>query len=146
MKLVEQFIGLMAWFLWGPQERALSDSVRGKDPMVSTTSTVNYATQAMPLPPKRYAMGTYLRVTHSPGVTLRMAGEIVKALQPLDVRVTLIYDGVVADGRSILSIACLAAGFGARVYVWANGPDTMQAVEILTKALAGGFGVKGTAT
>lgn len=143
MKLVEQFIGLMAWFLWGPQERALSDSVRGKDPMVmNTSSTMNYETQIMP---RRYAMGTYLRVTHSGGVTLRMAGEIVKALQPLNVKVTLIHEGVVADTCSILSVACLAAGFGSRIYVWANGPDTMPAVEILTKAFAGGFGIKDAA-
>lgn len=109
-----------------------------------TTGTMNY-TDTMPPLPKRYAIGTYLRVTHINGVTLRMAGEIVKAVQPLNVKITLIYKGVAADADSILSIASLAAGYGAKVYVWANGPDTTQAVEILAKVFAGGFGIKDTA-
>jgi phosphocarrier protein HPr len=146
MKLVEQFFGSMAWFLWGPRERTQSDGAQRKDPMMmNTSSTMNYM-GTMPPPPKRYAIGTYLRVTHTHGVTLRMAGEIVRAVQPLNVKITLIYKGVVADADSILSIAALAAGYGAKVYVWANGPDTTQAIEILAKVFAGGFGMKDTTT
>lgn len=112
--------------------------------MMNTSSTMNY-TDTMPPIPRRYAIGTYLRVTHVNGVTLRMAGEIVKAVQPLNVKITLIYKGVVADADSILSIASLAAGYGAKVYVWANGPDTSHAIEILAKVFAGGFGIRDTA-
>lgn len=145
MKFVEQLFGSMAWFLRGPQARTPSDGAQRKDAMMmTTTGTINYTDTPPPLP-RRYAIGTYLRVTQINGVTLRMAGEIVKAVQPLNVKITLIYKGVAADADSILSIASLAAGYGAKVYVWANGPDTSQAIEILAKVFAGGFGIKDTA-
>jgi phosphocarrier protein HPr len=144
MKLVEQFIDLMAWFLQGPRPRTPGDGVQGMIPVVLTkdSNVMNESTQTMEAPASLGVLSTYLRVTHAGGLTLRMAGEIVRALQPLDVQITLIYAGVIADARSILSLVCLAAGRGARVYVSANGPDTARAVEILSKAFAGGFGVK----
>jgi phosphotransferase system HPr (HPr) family protein len=146
MKLVEQLFGSMAWFLWGPREQTPSDGVQRKDPvMMNTSSTITYM-GTVPPSPKRYAIGTYLRVTHTHGVTLRMAGEIVRAVQPLNVKITLIYKDVVADTDSILSIAALAAGCGSKVYVWANGPDTTQAIEILAKVFAGGFGMEDKTT
>jgi len=80
----------------------------------------------------------HLRITDRPGLTLRMAGEIVRALQPLDVDIALEHGGVVANARSVLSIVCLAAPFGARVSVWANGADAPLAVEIIAKAFRGG--------
>lgn len=91
-------------------------------------------------------VGIYLRVTYSEGVTLRMAGEIVKALQPLDAEVAFVHHGHVAHAHSILSIVTLAAAPMDRVYVWAVGPDAELAVEILAKAFAGGLGLAGASS
>jgi phosphotransferase system HPr (HPr) family protein len=94
--------------------------------------------------PKQTAIGVYLRVTAEDGLTLRMAGEIVQALQPLDVDVAFVHRGVVANARSILSIVSLAAAHADRVYVWARGEDAELAVEILAQAFAGGQGLTPT--
>jgi len=91
--------------------------------------------------PKQTAIGIYLRVTAEDGLTLRMAGEIVQALQPLDVDVAFVHRGVVANARSILSVVSLAAAYSDRVYVWAHGQDAERAVETLAKAFAGGQGL-----
>jgi len=91
--------------------------------------------------PKQNAIGIYLRVTAEDGLTLRMAGEIVQALQPLDVDVAFVHRGVVANARSILSIVSLAAAQADRVYVWAHGPDAELAVEMLAQAFAGSHGL-----
>jgi phosphocarrier protein HPr len=97
------------------------------------------------MPLRRGVMSTYLRVTYARGLTLRMAAEIVKALQPLDVDVAFEHSGIMANARSILSMVAMAAAQGARVYVWANGPDATKAFEIIAKAFAGGFGIKDVA-
>ena len=98
--------------------------------------------QTMQRPVTRSAVGTYLWVTHLGGMTLRMAGEIVKRLQPLDVHVTFVHRGNVADATSIMAMVCLYAGYGSKVYIWATGPDAPLAAEIVAKAFAGGFGPK----
>jgi len=95
---------------------------------------------------KQAAIGVYLRVAAEDGLTLRMAGEIVQALQPLDVDVAFVHHGIVANARSILSIVSLAAAQSDRVYVWAHGQDAERAVEILAKAFAGGQGLTPTAS
>ena len=93
----------------------------------------------MQLPDREKAVGIYLRVTYAGGMTLRMAAEIVKALQPFDVAVSFVHHGFVASARNALEIASMGAVYGDKVYLWAEGPDASLAVQAVMQAFAGNF-------
>lgn len=131
MKVTERFV-------WEPRKRAGGSPENHRKALESMSMLINDTTGART---RRGTPTATLRVTHVHGLTLRMAGEIVKALQPLDAEVALEHNGGVANARSILSVVCLAAACGDRVRVWAVGPDCTRAVEVLARAFAGGFGM-----
>ena len=47
--------------------------------------------------------------------------------------------GLVADGKSLMSLLVLAAGKGTSLEITASGPDAETAVETLGKLIMGGF-------
>lgn len=47
--------------------------------------------------------------------------------------------GIVADGKSLMSLLVLAAAKGTRLEITASGPDAETAVDTLGKMIMGGF-------
>ena len=57
------------------------------------------------------------------GFHLRAAGRIVKLTKTFTAEVTIRYNGRIANAKSIMGLASLAAEFGATVEISSDGPD-----------------------
>jgi phosphocarrier protein HPr len=71
------------------------------------------------------------RVSDPVGFHLRAAGRIVKLTKSFASEVTIRYEGRVANAKSIMGLASLAAEFDTLVQVEANGPDETAALAAL---------------
>jgi phosphotransferase system HPr (HPr) family protein len=71
------------------------------------------------------------RVSDPVGFHLRAAGRIVKLTKSFASEVTIRYEGRVANAKSIMGLASLAAEFDTLVQVEANGPDEAAALAAL---------------
>jgi phosphocarrier protein HPr len=69
------------------------------------------------------------------GFHLRAAGRIVKVAKQFSAEVMVTYNGRVANAKSIMGLASLAAGFGCSVELEADGPDATEALESLVKLI-----------
>lgn len=69
------------------------------------------------------------------GLHARVATMMVKAMQQYACNVTLIKDDVEVDARSVLGLLLLAAAPGSRIVVRAEGPDSKEAVEAITRII-----------
>ena len=65
------------------------------------------------------------------GFHLRAAGRIVKLTKSFASEVTIRYEGRVANAKSIMGLASLAAEFDTLVQVEATGPDEAAALAAL---------------
>ena len=63
------------------------------------------------------------------GFHLRAAGRIVKLTKTFTAEVTIRYNGRVANAKSIMGLASLAAEFGATVEISSDGPDEDSALD-----------------
>lgn len=63
------------------------------------------------------------------GFHLRAAGRIVKLTKTFAADVTIRYNGRVANAKSIMGLASLAAEFGAVVEIEVSGPDEDAAID-----------------
>ena len=70
------------------------------------------------------------------GFHLRAAGRIVKMTKLFQSEVTIRYQGRVANAKSIMGLASLAAEFGAAVEVACDGPDEVDALARLVNLIA----------
>jgi len=70
------------------------------------------------------------------GFHLRAAGRIVKLTKKYAAEVTIRFNGRSANAKSIMGLASLAAEFGSRVDIEADGPDEAQALEALVQLIA----------
>ena len=74
------------------------------------------------------------------GFHLRAAGRIVKLTKTFASVVTIRYQGKVANAKSIMGLASLAAEFGAEVQIEVEGPDEDDAgsriVRLISEELA----------
>lgn len=79
-------------------------------------------------------------VSNALGLHLRAADKFVNvaALFQADVRVAC--DGRTVNGKSILDLTTLAAEFGCRLVVEADGPDAPAALDALIDLVRRGFG------
>ena len=57
------------------------------------------------------------------GFHLRAAGRIVRLTKTFTAEVTIRYNGRIANAKSIMGLASLAAEFGATVEISSDGPD-----------------------
>jgi phosphotransferase system HPr (HPr) family protein len=73
------------------------------------------------------------------GFHLRAAGRIVKLTKTFASEVTIRYEGRVANAKSIMGLASLAAEFGTLVQVEANGPDEDAALAALRQLIEVGL-------
>jgi phosphocarrier protein HPr len=69
------------------------------------------------------------------GFHLRAAGRIVKLTKTFLSEVTIRYDGRVANAKSIMGLASLAAEFGTDITIEAVGTDEESAVEQLVQLI-----------
>jgi phosphotransferase system HPr (HPr) family protein len=73
------------------------------------------------------------------GFHLRAAGRIVKLTKSFASEVTIRYEGRVANAKSIMGLASLAAEFGTLVQVEAQGPDEDAALAALKRLIEVGL-------
>jgi len=76
------------------------------------------------------------KVSDPVGFHLRAAGRIVKLTKTYASSVTIKYDGKIANAKSIMGLASLAAEFGAEVEVHVEGPDEVEAAEAIVRLIA----------
>ena len=69
------------------------------------------------------------------GFHLRAAGRIVKLAKTYDAEIMVRFNGRVANAKSIMGLASLAADHGAIVDLEAEGTDEGSAIEALVKLI-----------
>ncbi len=69
------------------------------------------------------------------GFHLRAAGRIVKLTKSFESEVTIRYNGRVANAKSIMGLASLAAEFGTDVLIEVEGTDEEAALEQLVQLI-----------
>jgi len=69
------------------------------------------------------------------GFHLRAAGRIVKLTKSFESEVTIRYNGRVANAKSIMGLASLAAEFGTDVLIEVEGTDEEAALELLVQLI-----------
>ena len=75
------------------------------------------------------------RVSDPVGFHLRAAGRIVKLTKSFASEVTIRYEGRVANAKSIMGLASLAAEFGTLVQIEAQGTDEDTALDALRRLI-----------
>lgn len=80
-----------------------------------------------------------VKILNKIGMHLRAAGEFVKVASKFKSRITVICNGKKADGKSILSLASLAAVEGAIISLEIEGPDELEARIALERLIADNF-------
>jgi len=69
------------------------------------------------------------------GFHLRAAGRIVKVAKQYSAEVMVVFNGRVANAKSIMGLASLAAGYGCSVDLEADGSDENEALASLVKLI-----------
>ena len=75
-------------------------------------------------------------VVHKQGLHARPAAIFVQAAKGFECRVTVKKGRKIVDGKSIMGLLTLAAHFGSRIVVVADGPDAEAALERLCKVVS----------
>ena len=79
-------------------------------------------------------------ITNELGLHLRAAAAFVKVAEGFKSEVSLVRDGLSANGKSIIAIVTLAAPMGTRIRIVVEGPDADDALQALHALVADGFG------
>jgi len=77
-------------------------------------------------------------VKNKAGLHARPLSSFVNIASKFRSEVTVIKDGNEINGKSILSLLTLAAGFNTRLTLCVEGEDEIEAIEALGKLLEGG--------
>ena len=80
------------------------------------------------------------RVSDPVGFHLRAAGRIVKLTKSFASDVTIRFEGRVANAKSIMGLASLAAEYGTVVQIEAEGSDEAAALAALQQLIEVGLG------
>ena len=78
-------------------------------------------------------------VNNKIGMHLRAAGEFVKLAAKYKADVFVIKSGKKANGKSILGLASLAIGRGAKITIQVNGPDEADARAAIEELIENNF-------
>lgn len=76
---------------------------------------------------------TVVFVRDNLGLHARPAARLAQAAQAFEARITLSYDDMTVDAKSILDILSLAAGQGASLLLRCEGDDALVAAESLAE-------------
>src|SRR3954468_18926547 len=80
-----------------------------------------------------------VEITNELGLHLRVANRLVQIAQQFQSEVRVLWNGRVADGKSILDLMTLGAESGSLLELEANGPDSEEAVQALTELVESSF-------
>jgi len=81
-----------------------------------------------------------VQIQNQKGLHLRAAAAVAKLAESYRSEVSMLRDGVCANGKSIISLLTLMAARGTRVRVVAEGDDAREAVDALTDLITRKFG------
>ena len=73
------------------------------------------------------------------GLHCRPASLLIKQLKDFDCNVLVAGNGAVANGRSIIGLLTLAAGYGTKLTFTVTGPDAVAAMGIIQNLFANNF-------
>ncbi len=76
-----------------------------------------------------------LTVGNRLGLHARVATMVVQSMRNYSCQVTLVKDGVEVDARSVLGLLLLAASPGSAIVVRAQGPDSMEAINEISRII-----------
>jgi len=76
------------------------------------------------------------KVADPVGFHLRAAGRIVKLAKTFQAEVTIRFNGRVANAKSIMGLASLAADHGSLVEIEVEGPDEAAAADALVRLIS----------
>lgn len=79
------------------------------------------------------------QVNNKIGLHLRAAGEFVKLASRFSSRITVVKNGKKANGKSILGLASLAVGRGAKIVIQIDGEDEAPAREAIEQLINDNF-------
>ncbi|HTT96848.1 MAG TPA: HPr family phosphocarrier protein [Rhizomicrobium sp.] len=74
------------------------------------------------------------------GLHARASAKIVEASARFQSHITVSKDGQTVDGRSIMGLMMLAASFGSKVEICAEGPDAVEALRAMQALAEAKFG------
>jgi phosphocarrier protein len=74
------------------------------------------------------------------GLHARAAAKFVRMATAYRSQIRVSRDGRSMDGKSIMGILLLAAGYGSTVVISADGADEVEAVDALVRLVGSGFG------
>jgi phosphocarrier protein HPr len=80
-----------------------------------------------------------VNVTHPFGIHARPSVMIVQLASKFRCRVSLIFNGHIANARNIVAVMLLAAGAGSTITVETIGPDEREAIEALVDLIGSRF-------
>jgi phosphocarrier protein HPr len=81
-----------------------------------------------------------IEIVNRLGLHARPAAMVVKVAARFEAEIFLIKDGTRINAKSIMGVMMLAAEFGSRLEIWAEGPDAEQAVAAIADVFASKFG------
>lgn len=81
-------------------------------------------------------------VPNTLGLHARPASLFVKLAEKFKSKITVEKDGMVVNGKSIMSLLMLVAEHGSTLIIKADGPDEDEAIEALVNLVKDGFGEK----
>lgn len=82
---------------------------------------------------------TQVTIINKLGMHARPAMSFVDTASSFTSDIKVTKDGQIADGKSIMQLMMLAAPMGTELQIDAQGPDAEQAIDALTKLVAGKF-------
>lgn len=91
------------------------------------------------LPPNRSPIRQTLVLLNRQGLHCRPASLLVKTLGDFNCNVTVESGGTLVDGRSILGLLSLAAGYGTRLTFVVSGPEAMEAMVVIRTLFESNF-------
>lgn len=81
-----------------------------------------------------------VQIKNRAGLHTRPAAMLVKISSKYDSEIYLIKDGFTINAKSIIGVMTLAAEFGSKLTIKAEGSDAVEAVESLVTIFENGFG------
>jgi len=80
-----------------------------------------------------------VEIFHNLGLHLRAAGVIVQTTSKFKASVSIEYNGIVANGKSIMSILALAAPCGSVLEITTEGEDAKTCLDTLRNVIVNKF-------
>ena len=81
-----------------------------------------------------------IQIVNKNGLHARPAAEIVKVASRFKSDIVLVRDDLEVNGKSIMGVMMLAAEYGSKLLVRANGPDADEAVNAIARLVEQKFG------